>query len=490
MRNRLLGVCIAILFLVIGSVLISPLKDWLDLSNIALLYVLAVVFVGVRFGRQVTTVFGLAGSIAFAYVFVPPHFSLYITDWQNLLTAGIMLVVAVIIGHLTAELRAYADSVELRAQHSKALCDFAQALAGADSSNSVEAATLLFFVDTLHAIAPQFLVSEAVLSSNVSGLPEAMKQGLVLQKMVVWQDSGLSYVNVIVPIVASTGVHAFLKFHCPTSFVRTESYDELVETAATLVAVALERTHFAEMARESELKHNAQSLRLTILSALSHDIRTPLTSLVGTADLLTHNETIAPDTRGRLLGSLREQALSIRQLVSNLLDMARLQSGKVDLNLVWQPVEELIEATLAQAREVMRDREVNVEIEAMLPPLKFDAVLMERALWNLIENACKYSPVSESVLVSVKRIGEWVDIAVHDRGKGLPEGGGESIFGLFQRGVTESSIPGVGLGLSIAKNVAVANGGRLTAENREGGGSTFHLMLPILDGGPKFSEEN
>ena len=178
-------------------------------------------------------------------------------------------------------------------------------------------------------------------------------------------------------------------------------------------------------------------------------------------------------------GRYREQALSIHQLVNNLLDMARLQSGAVELNLAWQPIEEVLGAALQQIHAVAESRVIDVDIEKDLPPLKIDATLIERALWNLLENAVKYSPADSPIELTIRRIDEYIDIAVGDRGPGLPSDEGESLFGLFQRGRAESSVPGAGIGLAIVKSIADVHQGRLSAASREGGGSCFHIALPI-----------
>ncbi|WP_153110167.1 ATP-binding protein [Propionivibrio limicola] len=478
-NNRFLGYVLTAIGVVSGSLLISPFRELLDLSNIALLYVLGVVAVGVKFGRGPAIFCGLAGSLAFAFVFVPPHFSLAITEWQNFLTALIMLIVALIVGHMTAELHAYTEAVEERAFRSSALNDVAQELAGQETTGDVEQATLKFFINTMYAIEPEFLTPDQF-DQQSSPLTGALISKCLEQQHMVTKPSfkeGQSFV--ILPLVASTGVQAVLQFTVTTEAVESRSYCELAETVASFVAVVLERAHFAEMARSNELKSTAQNLRLTILSSLSHDIRTPLTSLVGMADVLMMGRNLAAEKQASLLSSMRSQALSIRQLVSNLLDMAQLQSGKVELNMVWQPVEEVIGATLKQAADITCDRDVDLRIEDGLPPLRFDAVLIERALWNLVENACKYSPEQTQIRITASRQGEFVDVTVSDRGPGLPPGKEENIFGLFQRGNPESCIPGAGLGLAIARDIAVAHRGQLFANNREGGGSSFHLLLPI-----------
>ena len=283
----------------------------------------------------------------------------------------------------------------------------------------------------------------------------------------------------VLPLRTLDVEQGIIRFCIDGTQVESTSQQEFLETVGSLIAVALERTHYLEMARDIEVRHAAESLRNTILSSLSHDIRTPLTALVGTADTLLMTQALPRERQLTLLQGLREQAQSIHQFVNNLLDMARLQSGSVELNLAWQPIEEVIGAVLQQIRTVAESRAIELNIEKDLPPLKIDATLMERALWNLLENAVKYSPADTPIELNIRRINDSIDIEVSDRGPGLPSGDSESLFGLFQRGHAESSVPGVGIGLAIVKSIADVHQGKLSAEPRHGGGSSFHLTLPI-----------
>ena len=159
--------------------------------------------------------------------------------------------------------------------------------------------------------------------------------------------------------------------------------------------------------------------------------------------------------------------------------MARLRSGKLELNTAWQPVEEVLGATIQQIRTQARERQIDLSLEANLPPINVDAVLMERVFWNLLENALKYSPESEPVEISVRQHEKCMEICVCDRGPGVPAAQVELIFDTFQRGRQESEIPGVGLGLSIARTIIEAHGGELCYFPRPGGGSCFKASLPL-----------
>ena len=462
----------------IGSIVVSPLREVQYLSDVTLLYVLAVVLTGVKFGRGPAISCAITSSLAFAYVFVPPYFSLAITKWQNLLSAGIMLLVALLVGHLTASLRSHAKTLEERANRSLALYELARNLAGKQTSAEVKTSAIRFLCDTLQAASPE-LYFPADFDTPTSPLTTNLIHASIEYRHLISTPDGTDDQSlVILPLIASTGAQGVLAFKVSTRVIESSHYRELAETVASLVGVALERTHFAEIARQSELKSADQNLRFTILSSLSHDIRTPLTSLIGTVDTLMLARKLPPEKQDSLLNGLRAQAQSIHRLVSNLLEMAKLQSGGIKLNKEWQPIEEVIGTALRQANDITQERTVTVDIADDLPPLQFDAVLVERVLWNLIENACKYSPERSPIEITASQNGKFVDVAVCDRGPGLPHGKEEEIFRLFQRGVLESSVPGAGLGLAIAHNITEAHQGKLLAMNREGGGSCFHMQLP------------
>lgn len=203
-----------------------------------------------------------------------------------------------------------------------------------------------------------------------------------------------------------------------------------------------------------------------------------MTALVGMAETVALGK-VPAERQKPLLEAIRNQALSIGQQMTNLLDMAKLSAGKFELNTDWQPIEEVLGATLQQAESHWPARKIHVTLAPDLPPVNIDAVLIERVLWNLIENAIKYAPADTTIEISAKPSEAQIRIEVCDRGPGIDHERREQLFELFQRGKTESGIPGVGLGLSIAKTIVEAHGGSISARNREGGGSCFTIQLPV-----------
>lgn len=476
--NPLSAYAVAVFVPILGSAMVSPVWHLIDLSNAALLYVVAVVGAAARYGRGPAVLASFSSSLCFAYIFVPPHFSLAITEIQYLLTAGLMFLVALIVSHLTSKLKHHADAIEAKSLEIARLYALAQTLAGALSKEQVVGAAGAFLERCLAAGNVHVLSGESILGDGIPANAALVAQCLAQGKIICSPLSSGETMN-YVPLLAASGSQGVLVFSL-ASASGTLLPKEFIEAAASVLAVALERSHFAERTKASEVMHASESLRNSILSSLSHDLRTPLTALVGLTETIAYGK-ISPQSQRVLCESVRQQAQSISQQFTKLLEMARLSFGPQQLDSAWQPVEEVIGATVQQVRMQWRDREISIDIAPRLPPISIDAVLIERVLWNLIENAIKYSPSETTVEVAARRVGQDIEISVCDAGEGLPEGRIDRLFDRFERGRVESSIPGMGLGLSIAKTVVEAHGGAISAENRFGGGSCFRIRLPVGD---------
>jgi two-component system sensor histidine kinase KdpD len=251
-----------------------------------------------------------------------------------------------------------------------------------------------------------------------------------------------------------------------------------LEAVASLVALAVERLHYAEVARAAELQVTEERLRGSVLSSLSHDLRTPLTTLVGLADSLAQARDRLPAEVAETAGIIRDQAGAMHRLLSNLLEMARLQVPNAVLRREWQPFEEVVGSSLRLAEAWLGTRQVTVDLPAGLPLLEFDAVLIERVLCNLLENAVKYSPEGSRIELAGRVDADWLTVSVGNEGPGFPPGRLDEMFDLFVRGHGEPSIAGVGLGLAICKAIVAAHGGSIRAENRPGG-ACVRFTLPL-----------
>jgi two-component system sensor histidine kinase KdpD len=252
-----------------------------------------------------------------------------------------------------------------------------------------------------------------------------------------------------------------------------------LDTFAALAAIALERVHYIEVAQDALVSMESERLRNSLLAALSHDLRTPLTSLVGLSESLAASRPPLPAQQLDLAKSLHSEALRMSALVSNLLDMARIESGELKFNLQWQPLEEVVGSALRYSALQLKEHKVATQLALDLPLLRFDAVLIERVLCNLLENAAKYTPPGSSIVIYAVRRGDFVRVMVYDNGPGLPRGREEAIFEKFTRGERESAKPGVGLGLAICRAIVEAHGGTIEAAQSPIGGAAFVFTLPV-----------
>ena len=474
----------------VGVTLIStPLAAHFDRSNIVAIFILAVVLVGVRLGRGPAALAAVLNVCAFDFFFVPPRFSFAVSDVQYLLTFCIMLAVGLITGQLTAGLRFQARVASHREERAGSLYEFARDLSGAVQVEQVVKISAESIQRTFRANAVLLLPGAsgrllATTSNADAGL--AIEIGTAQWAFDRGQPAGFGTDTLpgsevlYIPLRAPTKARGVLAVKAHNRrLLRIPEQRQLLDTFAALIAIALERVHYVGIAQDALLKMESERLRNSLLAALSHDLRTPLTVLVGLAESLALTEPKLSSAQLETAQAIQDEARRMSTMVSNLLDMARIESGEVKLNLQWQPLEEVVGAALEAARAMLQRHTVVVQLPRDLPLVKFDAVAIERVLVNLLENVSKYTPPGSTVTLSAQVIGEELSVSVADNGPGLPVGREEAVFQKFTRGERESSTPGVGLGLSICRAIIESHQGRISAAQRPGGGAIFTFTLPL-----------
>lgn len=489
------ALALTLLACIATTLVATPLLGTLDLANIVMLFLLTVLLVAVKLGRNAAILASVLSVLLFDIFFVPPRFSLAVSNIQYLVTFAVMLATALITAHLAAGLRQQARAAERRERRTRALYQVARQLAGTLRSEQVAEITQAFAKEVLAARAVILLPDESrqelvtatpaddlAIESHLAQL--ALSSGQVVRRDAV---GGMGYAPLYLPLVASMRIRGVLAvaFAEPAAEPSPETLS-LLEALASLIAVALERLHYVEVAQASEVKMLTERLRSSILSALSHDLRTPLTAMVGLADSLFLVKPALPPAALETAQTLHEQADRLAGLVGNLLDMARLNAGEVTLRREWQPFEEVVGAAIKLLGGALAEHPLRIELARELPLLEFDAVLIERVLCNLLENAAKYAPAGTAIELTAQPAGEFVDIAVSDQGPGFPAGCGD-LFALFVRGDGVVGKPGSGLGLAICKAIVEVHGGRIVAENRPQGGACVRFTLPV--GNPPLVEE-
>ncbi|MEP7062066.1 MAG: two-component system sensor histidine kinase KdpD [Betaproteobacteria bacterium] len=459
-----------------------------DLANIVMLFLLTVVLVAIRWGRGPAVMSAFVSVLVFDFFFVQPRFSFAVHDAQYLLTFGVMLAVALITGNLTAGLRYQARVAGHREERSRVLYEFAHDLSSLLQTEQVVRMSVDVVARIFDAEAAMFVLDgddRLVLHGERTG-STPIDPGVAqwahdhAQPAGRGTDTLAGSVFLYLPLKApmrSRGVLALRP--ASTRLLLVPEQRRLLDTFAALVAISLERVHYVEVAQQALLRMESERLRNSLLSALSHDLRTPLTALLGLAESLALTRPALSSNQLEISQSIVDEARRMNALVNNLLDMARLQSGEVKLRRAWQPVDEVVGSSLRSAAAALARHPVEVELAAALPLVEFDDALIERVLYNLLENAAKYTPTGSPIRLSAMVDGSALQFTVSDRGPGLRPGQEDAIFEKFTRGEHESATPGVGLGLAISRAIVEAHHGHIRARNNPSGGAEFSFTLPL-----------
>lgn len=489
-KPRTAGYLIALASCAATSLVATMLFPYFDLANIVMLFLLNVVLVSARLGRGPAIFSAFLSVAAFDFFFVPPRFSFAVSDVQYLLTFAIMLAVALITAQLTAGLRYQAKVAGHREGRARALYEMARELSGAMTFEQVVDISDARIEDTFRAKVALILPDR---NDRLDFSPgsDIIRPSRIDEAIALWvydrgQPAGLGTdtlagSNILyLPLTAPMRTRGVLAIETENPrWLRVPEQRRQLDTFASLIAIALERVHYVEVAREAILKMESERLRNSVLAALSHDLRTPLTALIGMADALTRSEPRLGGHQIEWAESILAEAQRLSQLVDNLLDMARLEAGEVKLNAQWQPVEEVVGSALRVSRTVLQRHQIVTHLPFDLPLVRFDAVLIERVLCNLLENASKYTPAGSTISIAAVKLDAWLEVSVADNGPGFPSEFAARLFDKFTRAKPESAIPGVGLGLAICRAIVEAHGGRIRAENLASGGARFVFTLPL-----------
>jgi two-component system sensor histidine kinase KdpD len=458
----------------------------LEVPDVEMLFVLAVLVAAVFLGRGPSIAAAALGVAAYDFFFVPPPFTLDVHDVRYLLTFAMMFGVGIVVSSLASRLREQTRDAEVRERGARAQFALSSALGAAEGEEDMAAAAVRFSAEAFGGSAALLRRSGETLSAlAVRGeSPGARVRAWAETALASGRPAGGPDGVLCLPLLSGVEPVAVLAVYPWAAEGERPDPFPLLEAVGRQVATALERARLAGEARRAELRATSERMRSDLLSAVSHDLRSPLAVITGAATALRDEEGIGGPARRELVESICEEAERMERLVGNLLDMTRLQAGEVSLRKDWLPVEEVAGSAIARLERQLADRPVAVDVAAA-PPVLADAVLLEQALVNLLENAAKYTPPGTPIEVRAVTDGGAVAIEVADRGPGIPPGDEERIFDRFQRGV-HPGVAGAGLGLAIARAIAQAHDGTLTAARRPGGGTVFRLALPSRGAPPPF----
>ncbi|HEY5146695.1 MAG TPA: sensor histidine kinase KdpD [Polyangiaceae bacterium] len=467
-----------------------------QLADVVMIYLLGIILVSLRFGYGPSIAAAVASVLLLDFLFVPPYLSFAVTDFHHIVMFAVMFVVAVVISNLTRRVRIQADEARYRERRTASLYGVSRDLAATRATANLASVAAQHVHDVFEAKVTVWLeTADAQLTNVVTGdlaFPADDKQHGVVEWVFAndksagrGTDTLPSASALYVPLRGAQGRVGVLgvKPNDPRRFEDAEQRT-LLDVFASQIASALERSRLAEQAQQTMLQMEAERLRSSLLSSVSHDLRTPLSVITGAASALLQTEpSLTSEARRDLAETIHEEARRLDRLVRNLLDMTRLASGAVKVAKEWQPIEGVIGAALGRLEEQLRGRKVDVRLAPDLPPVPIDGLLIEQVFINLLENAAKYSPIGTPIDIAATKDGDALVVEIADRGPGIPRELKDRIFEKFYRLPREGAGGGAGLGLAICRGIVEAHGGRIWAENREGGGAVFRFTLPI-DGAP------
>ncbi len=466
------------------TALAYPVANRLDHANIVMVYLLAVALIAMQLGRNPAIATAIGSVLLFDFFFVDPRFSFAVADAQYLITFGVMLAVALIVGALTARLRLEADAANARESRTNALYGLARDLSGA---LTVEAATshVADFVRVHLATKVTLLLPDraGMLVPVATGQATAVDEAVPCKAFE--RGESLPFVDrhsgdpaLAVPLIVGGRARGVLVATAPDrDYVVSRSQRPLLDAVATLAGIVVERLHFVDVARDATIEAESERLRNSLLAAVSHDLRTPLTVLVGHADALAAARPPLPPAHAETAAVMRDEALRMSRMVSDLLEMARLQAGRFVLRKEWQPLEDVVQTSVRTVEAGSAGRSVEIALPEGLPLVEFDAVLIERVLTNLLDNAVKHGRGAIGLAARVRE--DEIEVDVTDEGAGIAPGDGHVIFRMFEQGAEGGRSGGAGMGLAICKAIVEAHGGRIAARNRPEGGACFSFTLPL-----------
>ncbi len=466
---------------------LAKLTQWLDLANVLMLYLLIIVFVSVRFGRFPGIFAVIVSVLSFDFFFVEPKFSFSVSDVQYLLTFGVLIVVSLLINNLAVGLRFQAQSARRRELQAKSISELSQGLSAARKTEQIADHATLWLLQHLASYALVVtpnnqgrlnLVSDTAVPSEFDW---AVTQWVYDHNQLAGFGTNTLTANKMQyrPLAASgqvLGVIAVLPKD--TSYFNQPEQQRFLDVAVAQIALALERIYLAKVAQEAVIQVKSEQLRGTLLSALSHDIRTPLAVLSTLAESLLQL-TQTEQEQHQLALDIQQQSRAIGRLVVNILDYASLQSGGISVNKQWISLEELIGGILTQLEFALGTRDIIVDIPDALQFIYTDELLLARILNNLLTNAINYSPLGSPIHIQALSDSQnHFKINVIDAGDGVAIEMQTKIFERFTRGNQESTVTGLGLGLALSRELVKSLGGTLSVTNVVPHGACFTIELP------------
>ena len=438
---------------------------------------------------------------AFDFFFIPPYYSFAVSDVQYLLTFAVMLVVALLTSGLASHKSRQAESALIREQRTAALYAMSRELITQREVNKLASVASRHIHDVFHCQVAVFLPDRDgrvhLHRGDALHFDLDPKEAGISQWVFDHKESAGHGTNTLsgsdslyLPLLGSHGAVGVLAVRSsrPAELLAPEQL-HLLETFANQMALALERARLAEETQEAHVQTETERMRNAVLSSVSHDLRTPLATIVGASSaILNTTRPLSIESQHELVRSISDEAGRLDRLLKNLLDMTKLEAGAMQLRKEWHALEEVVGTALARVKSRIATHPVSTTFPDSLPLVLVDGVLIEQVLINLLENAAKYSPPASPIDVTASVKEGMIVTEVADRGPGIPRGEERRIFEKFYQ-LHPDREGGVGLGLTICRGIIESHGGRIWVEARSGGGSSFCFTLPTEHNQPTVEPE-
>ncbi|MEW6776204.1 MAG: sensor histidine kinase KdpD [Bdellovibrionota bacterium] len=481
----------------LGVVFLSTALSWIgrgffDLADEAMIYLLGVLFVASRFSRGPAILASLLSVAALDFFFVPPFFTFTVADVRYVVTFAVLLVAGLLVSGLTLRIREQAEAARQRERRTAVLYMMTRSFAARSGVADIAEAAARHVEVLFETEAAVLLSGDQGALLHRGGSAGELVQSEKERTVARWvyehgRQAGFGTdtlpvaKGLFLPLTGGKGTFGVLGVSLgDRAQPLTPSQRQLLDVFVNQTSLALERAMLTEQAQKDKVTVENERLRSTLLSAVSHDLRTPLAAITGAATSLQQERSnLGTEGRRELLDTIREEAEHLNRIVSDLLDLTRLEAGAVAAKKEWYPLEEVVGSALARLETALAGRDLWVDLPSSLLLVPLDPVLVEQAFINLLENALKYTPKGSPIEVTARLSDGKAQIEISDRGPGIPPGEEKKIFEKLYRVAGTGAPSGTGLGLAICHAIAAAHGGQIEARNREGGGATFLLTLPI-----------
>jgi two-component system sensor histidine kinase KdpD len=483
----------ALIAVAVALALAELIQAWIGATNSDLVFLSAVVAVAVRFGLWPSLFASVASALAYNFFFLPPIYTFTIADPHNVTAFGFFTLVAVIVSSVAARGRTQAVATMERARTTESLYAFSRKLAGAGTLDDVLWATAYQTALMLKVRVVLLLPERGTIAVKAGYPPEDILDDADLAAAKwAWENNRVAgrgsdtlpgAKRLFLPMHTGRGAIGVMGIDSDKPGpLLTPDQRRLLDALADQGALAIERVRLVEEMDRVERNAETERLRSALLTSISHDLKTPLAAVLGSAGTLRDlAEKLSTSEKAELLGTIIDESERLNRFIANLLDMTKLESGAITPNVALHDVGEIVGSALRRASRILARHEVELDLAPDLPMLELDAVLFEQVLFNILDNAAKYAPAETTIRIQAWRNGDLVSLRVLDEGSGIPPADIEHIFDKFYRAQkTDQVRAGTGLGLAISRGFVEAMHGTIFAANRsDRNGAMFTINLPI-----------